>query len=145
MMKQLILFIFILFGFVQLKSQVASNTIQALTSDQLLQSVIVSDSVKNNNPVEKPEACVIGANDNFVAATNLPIGFLVGGSTCGSIQAGETTACMGAFAGVTSVWYKFTATAATMYVQVIQTGGGCFCCDKNDGRTAPPLDRSKER
>lgn len=125
-MKRLLVFIIILSCFAQVKSQVVSVPITPLTPGKLLESIIISDSVRIANPLGKPEACVIVANDNFAAAANLPIGAIVAGSTCGSLQPGETTACMSGFPGVTSVWYKFTATAPIMYVQLDITGGFCY-------------------
>jgi hypothetical protein len=64
-------------------------------------------------------------NDNFSSAINLTLGAAaIAGSTCqATLQAGESTACNSG--ADQSVWYKFTATAATTYV-VINATGSCY-------------------
>ncbi len=75
------------------------------------------------------------ANDDFVNATNIPIGTtLVGQSTnCTSLQSNESVACNVSYPAYgieqyvvdQSVWFKFTATSTHSYVQINMTAG-CF-------------------
>jgi hypothetical protein len=68
------------------------------------------------------------ANDNFSNATNLTLGTTLSGQTtsCSSIESGENTACA-INSPIQSIWYKFTATATTTFVEVINTSGGsCY-------------------
>jgi hypothetical protein len=83
-------------------------------------------SYENNN--HRVAACGPAPNDNFASATPLIVGVaLAGQTTCsGSLEAGESTDCNSAYAPQTSVWYIFTATAATMYINLSLQSGTFF-------------------
>lgn len=106
------------------KSQEVVDTLRQISAEELKAGNIV--------PVLIPEetgkimACSgNAANDNFANAQSLAVnGGLVAGTTCGSLQAGETQGCN--TSGTSSVWYKFIATATTHYVQIDHTGGACY-------------------
>jgi hypothetical protein len=71
-----------------------------------------------------PPCSPVAANDNFAGAVTLTLGAAsIAGSTCGSLEANEKTACNAS--ADQSVWYKFTATAATTYVEIVN-GGSCY-------------------
>jgi len=86
-----------------------------------------ADTIQNNQNSNQGRvmACIAPANDNFAAATALVVNTWMSGTTCGAgIQAGENLDCnAGAFS---SVWYKFNATAATMYVSECLQAGTYF-------------------
>lgn len=69
----------------------------------------------------------IPVNDNCVNAILLTVNAacVTGTNKEGTIQAGENSACQGAI--TKSVWYRFVATGAIMYVEVERTvSSGCF-------------------
>ncbi|MFM2134832.1 MAG: hypothetical protein RL021_232, partial [Bacteroidota bacterium] len=71
-----------------------------------------------------PPCSPTSANDNFSSATTLTLNApAVSGSTCGSLEPNEKTACNGS--ADQTVWYKFVATTATTFVQIINSGS-CY-------------------
>ena len=106
------------------KAQVL-QPIQMIDSAALKESYIFHPAEGNgigSNSTNRIDACVAPANDNFASASTLTVGTWTSGSTCGgSIQGGENLDCN--TGAVSSVWYKFTATATNMYVCItLQTG-----------------------
>ncbi len=87
-----------------------------------------SDLIPNLDPEksQKIMACSgNAANDNFANAQSLTVnGGVVAGTTCGTLQSGESIGCNSS--ANLSVWYKFTATSTTHFVQIAHTGGSCF-------------------
>jgi hypothetical protein len=108
-----------------LKSQISNREIVPLNQEELKQSEIISASVEGAE-TQKVMACAgNAANNNFANAQTLVVnGGNIAGTTCGTLEGGETVAC---YTGAdNSVWYQFTATAATHYVQISHTSGGCY-------------------
>lgn len=105
-------------------SQENNSLIKALGAEELNNSNVIPGI--ENQETGKIMACAgNAANDNFANAQSLTVnGGLVAGTTCGTSQAGETSACNAA--GNPSVWYKFTATATTHYVQIAYVSGSCY-------------------
>jgi hypothetical protein len=69
--------------------------------------------------------CTTAPNDNFANAITLTVnGGSVSGTTCGSLESGETTGCN--TSATSSVWYKFVATASTQYVKIDLVSGSCY-------------------
>lgn len=100
------------------------SKITALSEEDLRNSNVIPGILTVDN--EKVMACAGNvANDNFANAQSLTVnGGTVTGSTCGTLESGETTGC---FSGANqSVWYKFVATATSHYVQVSYAFGGCY-------------------
>lgn len=103
------------------------NTVSELVplspQEQLQASVIPLEA---GSEYAKIMACSGNApNDNFGSAQSLAVnGGSVAGTTCGTSQAGETSACNAA--GNPSVWYSFVATATTAFVKIEYTSGSCF-------------------
>ncbi len=127
-LKELLFSIFFVVGILSSYSQNITRNAQALTESELKQSYIISNSVDPNinSPTQKVMACAgNAAYDNYASAQNLVVnaGFFAG-TTCGTFQGGETSACN--TAGDPTVWFQFTATNATQYVQIVHTGGGCY-------------------
>ncbi|HET6992783.1 MAG TPA: T9SS type A sorting domain-containing protein [Bacteroidia bacterium] len=89
-----------------------------------------SSALRTTDPVVSPLiACCSGGpppNDNYASATNLTVGAAAtSGNTCGAtLQAGENLDCNSS--ATQSVWYTFTATATTTYVEYAFTGGSCY-------------------
>jgi len=107
-----------------LMGQNTVSEIVPLTLEQQLQaSVIPVETVTEH---AKIMACSgNAANNNFANAQSLTVnGPTVTGTTCGTLEGGETQGCN--TTGNTSVWYSFVATAATMYVKIDHTSGGCY-------------------
>jgi hypothetical protein len=76
-------------------------------------------------PMLVPPPCTAGTNNNFASAINLVINAAAtSGTTCSStLEVGENLDCNSA--ADQTVWYKFTATATTSYVQIVTTGS-CY-------------------
>lgn len=112
-------------GFSQSGGELRGVSAFELETSRVIPSSTVHVTVTEEN--QKVLACpTLQPNDNFANATNLTVnGGTVSGTTCGSLETGETTAC-NASAGSQSVWYKFTATAATQYVQISYLTGACY-------------------
>lgn len=103
--------------------QELSTNLIPLTSDEISKSLVIPNSETINGKIL---ACGGNAsNDNFANAQSLTVnGGTVSGTTCGTAEVGETSACNAA--GNPSVWYKFVATATTQFVQITLTGGSCY-------------------
>lgn len=117
-------YIFVLFSFLNCKLSYSQTTeLIPITEQEAREQSIIPRG--NQNP-EKIMACSgNAANDNFANAQTLVVnGGNVAGTTCGTMESGETNACY--TAGTNSVWYKFTATSTTHYVQIAHTSGGCY-------------------
>jgi hypothetical protein len=98
--------------------------ITPLTADEIKASQIVP-GVTSSDHNEKVMACAISANDNWANAQSLTVnGGTVSGSSCGTFQAGEAYGCNAS--GDPTVWYKFVASATTMYVEINLLTGGCY-------------------
>ncbi|MGZ3882957.1 MAG: hypothetical protein ACXVPD_01945, partial [Bacteroidia bacterium] len=113
-----------------------------------LSTIIPTIAVQSGGPsvVNKTMACPgVSANDNYANAINLAVnGGTVAGSTCGTLETGETTACNTA-AGQQSVWYKFTATATTQFVQISYLSGACYFGSAVYSGTALPTSACGDR
>lgn len=71
-----------------------------------------------------PPCSPTATNDNFSGAITLTLNApAVAGTTCGSLETNEKTACNGS--ADQTVWYKFAASTATTYVQIINSGS-CY-------------------
>lgn len=118
-----LLIVFFVFAVDQIYSQTTSELIPLTDAEVLEQSVIPNKA--SENP-EKIMACAgNAANNNFANAQALVVnGGNVAGTTCGTLEGGETVGC---YTGANiSVWYSFVATATTHYVQIAHTSGGCY-------------------
>ncbi len=104
------------------------QTMKVMSQNELQQSLIVSDQVDSLRTGKVMACAGNAANDNWANATALVVngGMLNGQTTCGTVEAGETTNCNSVFGVGTTVWYKFVATATTHYVQIVYATGGCF-------------------
>src|SRR2546430_2769634 len=123
MKKAALIFAILLFSNYNIFSQVISRPMQGLTPDELSKSYIIPQLI--TDPYQKVMACATAANDNFANAIALTVnGGTVSGSTCGTFQAGEAYGCN--TAGDPTVWYKFVATATTLYVQIDGLTGSCY-------------------
>ncbi|MBL7894477.1 MAG: T9SS type A sorting domain-containing protein [Bacteroidia bacterium] len=124
---------------------------QTESSNSMYTEVIrqANNSTKENSEVvpfvvnESPEKLSMppcganAANNNFANAVALVVnGGNISGTTCGSLEAGETTACYSS--ATSSVWYKFTATATTHFVQITLVSGACFVGSAVYGVTSLP-------
>ncbi|HXB11025.1 MAG TPA: hypothetical protein VNZ45_03485, partial [Bacteroidia bacterium] len=80
--------------------------------------VVNGSNAIENEDEHRVSACAAPANDNFVNATLLTAGTtLTGQTTCGgTLEAGENLDCNSN--AKTTVWYRFVATAATLYVNI---------------------------
>ncbi len=123
MKKVLFLFVLLSFSNCDIFSQVISHPIQGLSPTDKEKSNIIPQLA--TDPNQKVMACAgNAANDNWANAQSLAVnGGSVTGTTCGSFQAGETAACN--TAGDPTVWYKFVATATTLYVKIDYVSGLC--------------------
>lgn len=95
-----------------------------LSQDELEKSNVIPEISGYDH--EKIMACAgNAANDNFGNAQALTVnGATVAGTTCGTLQGGETQGCN--TTGNTSVWYSFVATATTLYVKIEYVSGACY-------------------
>ncbi|HWY11222.1 MAG TPA: T9SS type A sorting domain-containing protein [Bacteroidia bacterium] len=124
-MKKVFFYLSLLFfGNCDIFSQVISRPVQGLTPDELDKSNIVPQFA--TDPNQKVMACAgNAANDNWANAQSLAVnGGSVAGTTCGTFEAGETSACN--TAGKPTVWYSFVATATTLYVKIDYVSGACY-------------------
>jgi hypothetical protein len=118
-------------------SQVPVPTfLKQISEEEIEQSKIVHGGTGSLNN-GKVTACVTAANNNFANAQSLTVnGGTVAGTTCGSLESGETTGCN---TGITSsVWYSFVATSTTHYVQIALTSGSCYFGSAVYGTTSLP-------
>ncbi len=124
MKKALFLFGILLFSNCDIFSQSISRPIEALSPADLEKSFIIPQIA--TDPNQKVMACAgNAANDNWVNAISLAVnGGSVNGTTCGTAEVGETSACNAA--GKPTVWYSFVATATTLYVKIDYVSGACF-------------------
>jgi hypothetical protein len=98
--------------------------LKQISDEEIKQSLIVHNSGTGSMNNGRP-GCVTAANDNFANAQALTVnGGTVAGTTCGSIESGETTGCN--TGATSSVWYRFVATATTLYVNITLTSGSCY-------------------
>ncbi len=116
----------LIFFLIILVSRISSQTTTAITqvsADESQREILLSSDKINLS--QNNLACTVTAtNDNFANAQTLIVnGGTVSGTTCGSLEPGETQGCNN---GTESVWYKFTATLASQFVQITQTSGGCY-------------------
>jgi hypothetical protein len=135
-MRSAYLYIFVLFIFFASAQTPGTRDLQALTKEEIRLSEIIPSV--DNNSTQKVMACAGNAsNDNWANAQSLAVnGGSVSGTTCGSMEGGETQGCN--TSGSASVWYKFTATSTTQYVKIDHTGGGCYFGSAIYGGSALP-------
>jgi len=102
------------------------RTIQFLYSPDTMHAALSASFSYKLIETDQPQACTTTqANDNCANATALTIGGSpTSGSTCNAtLETGELTGCA---TGNQSTWYKFIATATTLYFSFSQNSGGCF-------------------
>lgn len=119
------LFLLLFFAYAAAQAQENTRNIVVQTPQEQKENSIIPGSSQANE-YGKIMACAGNApNDNFANAIALTVnGGVVAGTSCGTLQGGETTGCN--TSGNTSVWYKFTATSTTHYIQINHTGGSCY-------------------
>ncbi len=109
-----------------------SKSIDDKSSVQTPQSNLIQVVKKNNvnisryiiEPLPFGICSPIQSNNNFANATNMTIpSTLNSQTTCGTLEPGENTGCAIA---TQSVWYKFTASAATTFISITNTTSSCY-------------------
>lgn len=106
-------------------SQESTELKVATDYERHLAEIVPPVSNESNEKILMPPCGANAANDNFANAINLVVNAgLTNGQTCGTLEPGEFIACAGT--AQSSVWYKFTATATTHYVQATYVSGACW-------------------
>lgn len=126
-MKRIFILFLLLFtmGVSSLMSQTTSE-LRVMTKDELDASILVPlQFISETEKTLMPPCGANAANDNFANAQTLVVnGGNVGGTVCGTLEAGEKWGCV--TTPNMSVWYKFVATATTHYVQATYLSGTCY-------------------
>ncbi|MCE3229526.1 MAG: hypothetical protein K0S32_4077 [Bacteroidetes bacterium] len=119
------LFIIVLFPILSF-SQNINQELKVISESEYKQSEIVPvHSSGHQQKITMPACGGNAANDNFANATLLTVnGASVSAQMCGTTEAGETVGCNSGVGA--TLWYRFVATASTIYVKIDLVTGSCF-------------------
>ena len=118
--------IYLLVSFCCFSQNIPSQTLKLISQSEYKQSEIISASVDSLHGGKVMACAGNAANDNWINAQAIVVNAapLLNQTTCGTTEAGETNACNNV--GGTTVWFKFTATATTQFVQIVYVSGACY-------------------